>query len=81
MHTNAGREALEGCDCTELCAMGPTCPGGILARLPDSGCWRTAPTRDDLTPIRVGDLPPWTCCGKQGDHALWCPWHPENAQD
>ena len=30
-----------GCDCDELCSMGPTCPGGILARLPGSGCWRT----------------------------------------
>jgi hypothetical protein len=28
----------DGCDCTELCSMGPTCPGGILARLPGSGC-------------------------------------------
>lgn len=29
-----------GCDCTELCSMGPTCPGGMLARLPGAGCWR-----------------------------------------
>lgn len=35
-------EAGDGCDCTELCSMGPTCPGGMLARLPGSGCWRTA---------------------------------------
>lgn len=33
----------EGCDCTELCSMGPTCPGGMLADLPNSGCWRTSP--------------------------------------
>jgi hypothetical protein len=31
----------EGCDCTELCSMGPTCPGGMLAELEGSGCWRT----------------------------------------
>lgn len=31
-----------GCDCIELCSMGPTCPGGMLARLPGSGCWRMA---------------------------------------
>lgn len=31
----------DGCDCTELCSMGPTCPGGMLARLPGSGCWRS----------------------------------------
>ena len=30
-----------GCDCAVLCGMGPTCPGGMLARLPGSGCWRT----------------------------------------
>lgn len=30
----------DGCDCTELCSMGPTCPGAILAGLPDSGCYR-----------------------------------------
>lgn len=30
-----------GCDCTELCSMGPTCPGGMLAGLPGSGCSRT----------------------------------------
>lgn len=30
-----------GCDCTELCAMGPTCPGGMTAGLPGSGCART----------------------------------------
>lgn len=34
----------EGCDCAELCSMGPTCPGGSLAGLPDSGCWRTRVT-------------------------------------
>lgn len=26
----------EGCDCTTLCEMGPTCPGGMLAGLPES---------------------------------------------
>ena len=30
----------EGCACTELCEMGPTCPGGMLAGLPGSGCVR-----------------------------------------
>jgi len=39
-------EESEGCDCTELCAMGPTCPGGMLAGLPDAGCWRTADAED-----------------------------------
>lgn len=37
-------EDWTGCDCTELCSMGPTCPGGMLAGLPDSGCWRTPAT-------------------------------------
>ena len=47
-HTDAPEATAEdaedeegGCDCTELCSMGPTCPGGMLARLPGSGCWRT----------------------------------------
>lgn len=31
----------DGCDCIELCSMGPTCPGGLLAGLPGSGCWRS----------------------------------------
>lgn len=35
-------EPRGGCDCTELCSMGPTCPGGMLAGLDGSGCWRTA---------------------------------------
>lgn len=39
-----GEEPQGGCDCTELCGMGPTCPGGSLAGLPGSGCWRTKPT-------------------------------------
>lgn len=30
-----------GCDCTALCEMGPTCPGGMAAGLPGSGCART----------------------------------------
>lgn len=42
----------EGCDCAELCAMGPTCPGGMLAGLPDAGCWRTL---DHLDPARPSD--------------------------
>ncbi|GAB3988828.1 hypothetical protein [Nocardioides marmoraquaticus] len=29
-----------GCDCSELCEMGPTCPGGMLARLSGWGCHR-----------------------------------------
>lgn len=33
-------DVYEGCDCTELCDMGPTCPGGMLAQLPGSGCAR-----------------------------------------
>lgn len=36
-------EQDEGCDCTELCEMGPTCPGGSLAGLAGSGCWRQDP--------------------------------------
>jgi hypothetical protein len=41
------RIAASGCDCTELCSMGPTCPGGMLAGLPGSGCWRAdAPIHD-----------------------------------
>jgi hypothetical protein len=36
-------ESDAGCDCTELCGMGPTCPGGMLADLLGSGCWRTGP--------------------------------------
>lgn len=32
---------LTGCDCDELCSMGPTCPGGMLAGLEGAGCWRT----------------------------------------
>ena len=35
-----------GCDCTELCSMGPTCPGGMLARLPGAGCWRVVSDDD-----------------------------------
>jgi len=31
---------VEGCDCTELCSMGPTCPGGYFAGLPGAGCGR-----------------------------------------
>lgn len=38
----------EGCDCAELCSMGPTCPGGMLARLPGSGCWRSRPDAEEL---------------------------------
>lgn len=34
-------EKQEGCDCAELCSVGPTCPGGMLARLPGAGCWRS----------------------------------------
>lgn len=30
----------DGCDCAELCSMGPTCPGAMLASLPGAGCWR-----------------------------------------
>lgn len=39
-HTTPAETPLEGCDCTELCSMGPTCPGGMLAHVPGSGCWR-----------------------------------------
>jgi hypothetical protein len=38
---NGSQGDSEGCDCVELCDMGPTCPGGMLARLPGSGCWRS----------------------------------------
>lgn len=38
----------DGCDCTELCSMGPTCPGGVLAGLSGSGCGRAqAADRDE----------------------------------
>lgn len=40
----------DGCDCTELCSMGPTCPGGMLAGLPGSGCWRTRPDSNGGAP-------------------------------
>lgn len=43
----------DGCDCTELCEMGPTCPGGSLAGLPGSGCYRAQP---DWTPERIALL-------------------------
>lgn len=33
---------MEGCDCTELCSMGPTCPGGYFAAL-TTGCHRAIP--------------------------------------
>lgn len=47
----------EGCDCTELCEMGPTCPGGSLARLPGSGCWRTTSgTNRTQIPVAVDGL-------------------------
>jgi hypothetical protein len=36
-----------GCHCTELCSMGPTCPGGMKAGLPGSGCWRTQQPHDE----------------------------------
>jgi hypothetical protein len=35
------RAGDDGCDCAELCSMGPTCPGGMLAGLPGAGCRRT----------------------------------------
>lgn len=34
-------EEPDGCECTTLCSMGPTCPGGMLAGVEGSGCWRT----------------------------------------
>jgi hypothetical protein len=62
----------DGCDCTELCSMGPTCPGGMLARLPGAGCWRscTCPTnRDNLAdyescPLHDGPTPPVEASGE-----------------
>lgn len=30
----------DGCDCTDLCNMGPTCPGAIAAGLNGAGCRR-----------------------------------------
>lgn len=45
----------EGCDCTELCSMGPTCPGGMLAGLDGSGCWRTNPPGADETHADAAD--------------------------
>lgn len=44
------RPDRQGCDCTELCSMGPTCPGGMLAGLPGSGCWRTRDTAPGAAP-------------------------------
>lgn len=59
----------EGCDCTELCEMGPTCPGGMLARVPGAGCARTACRH----------------CGKQpdadGDHSCPCPYTDADCPD
>jgi len=46
-------EQNDGCDCTELCDMGPTCPGGMLAQLPGSGCARTLPAPDAAT-VKAG---------------------------
>lgn len=40
-----------GCECTELCSMGPACPGAILAGLPGSGCHRVR----DNTPVSEAD--------------------------
>lgn len=41
VHADDDDEVYSGCGCTTLCAMGPTCPGGMLAGLPGSGCHRT----------------------------------------
>jgi hypothetical protein len=43
-----------GCDCTELCSMGPTCPGGMLAGLEGSGCWRTDSAQQPPDPLAEG---------------------------
>ena len=48
-------ELLDGCDCTELCEMGPTCPGGMLARLPGSGCWRSSENSTSPAVAEGGD--------------------------
>lgn len=45
----AANELSKGCDCTELCSMGRTCPGGMLAGLPGSGCWRSDPSAAEPT--------------------------------
>lgn len=45
-----------GCDCKTLCAMGPTCPGGMLAGLDGSGCWRSP--EPDQNDIPIGIRPP-----------------------
>jgi hypothetical protein len=36
--------------------MGPTCPGGSLARLPGSGCWRTQDETTVLMPADVAEI-------------------------
>lgn len=28
--------------------------------------------RDDVSPVRVEDLPPWPCCGAHGHHTPGC---------
>lgn len=48
---------VEGCDCTELCDMGPTCPGGMLARLPGSGCARMAERERLELPCNADGIP------------------------
>jgi hypothetical protein len=61
----------EGCDCAELCEMGPTCPGGGLAGLPGAGCHRTAPTTDADDIERCLVCVPRSCreCWKSDAHA------------
>ena len=42
----AAKTVAGGCGCESLCSMGPTCPGGMLAGIVGSGCWRS---EDDPT--------------------------------
>ena len=49
-------KADDGCDCVELCSMGPTCPGGILAGLDGAGCWRDATHGGNHAPLFDGVL-------------------------
>lgn len=76
-----GGDAHDGCDCTELCAMGPTCPGGMLAELPASGCHRTTePAPDAVDRCRHGEpeaqCPSCAACAACQGECGTCPYAP-----
>lgn len=58
-----GEDFGPGCDCTDLCEMGPTCPGGMLAGLPGSGCHRSEAGEVRLSEVG-DDGPECETCGK-----------------